>query len=258
MLNAQGVFVPIPAPFTDDGSQLSEIRLARVLKLALSSGAAGIMVGGEVSECLTLSHAERKQLLELASRSVPPGTPTLAYVGSPSTLASIDLAQHAAQCGVRAAVIECPSGPYTDQECIDHIHRVAQYGHATIIVLESGAARSAVIEAAGSMTGVHIGVGLSRSGWSSWASGTSAMSDEFCCGELGVMPMALLACARPGGFGTETSAALKGMIAEYGLARLVKTDEECLGMDLGPLRGPLQAMPQEAVSRLRRLMAVAA
>ena len=66
MLELAGRFVPLVTPFTDDGSTLSEVRLARLVRFYLDRSVEGLALATETGEFGTLSQDERKQLLEWA------------------------------------------------------------------------------------------------------------------------------------------------------------------------------------------------
>ena len=102
-----GLFAPVVTPFTDDGSTVSDVRLSRQVRYLIDRGIAGFVTTSDTGEFLATSFAERKEVLEIVIREAH-GRPVLAHVSTMSTSSSLDLAQHAARHGARAAVLMPP------------------------------------------------------------------------------------------------------------------------------------------------------
>ncbi len=90
----------MPTPFTDDGTALSEVRLARLVREVLKRPIEGVVVAPDAGEFWALTVDERKTLLEMVLREVRGAVPVWCHVSSLRTATSLDLAQHAEQFGL--------------------------------------------------------------------------------------------------------------------------------------------------------------
>src|SRR5438477_12684261 len=114
MLGLAGLFAPLATPFTDGGETVSEVRLARLVRHLLAQGIAGLACCTETGEFITVNTSERKQVLEIVIREAH-GTPVLAHCTRLGTSQTLDLCQHAARHGAKAAVVMPPYfGRYSD------------------------------------------------------------------------------------------------------------------------------------------------
>jgi dihydrodipicolinate synthase/N-acetylneuraminate lyase len=260
MLDLHGLFVPVPTPYTDDGSALSEVRLARFVRGLLQKGLDGLVVGGETSEYQAITYAERKHLLELVSRSVPAGTPVIANVSSQSTVSSVELAQQASNFGARAVIAMPPFGNYySDKEIRDHFHRIAQYGHLPVLIVDPNARLDdGFREELAQIPGLLLASPLVGSEWSAAACFSRSTTDEFAHGRLYSLPIALFGIDWRRSCENGTFDALRELIHIFGPARVLKSAAESLDLELGPLRGPLQPLPQSSQDGLHRLIQLAA
>ena len=59
-----GVLPALITPFTDDGSAVDTGAVAAIVDRLVGAGVAGLVPGGSTGEFTTLSHAERRQLVE--------------------------------------------------------------------------------------------------------------------------------------------------------------------------------------------------
>ncbi|MBC8063719.1 MAG: dihydrodipicolinate synthase family protein [Chlorobia bacterium] len=137
MLELAGNFVPIVTPFTDDGSMLSEVRLARLLRWYLGQGVAGFAVATETGEFGTLTLGERKQLVELVQRETQNALPMIVNISTLATSACLDLAQHASRHGARLVTVIPPYfGAFTQSEHIEHVRVIANHSSLPIVVVD--------------------------------------------------------------------------------------------------------------------------
>ena len=136
MLGLSGLFAPVSTPFTDDGETVSEIRLARLVRHLLAHGISGLVCCTETGEFITVNTSERKQVLEIVLREAR-SVPVLAHCTRLGTAQTIDLCQHAARHGARAAVVMPPYfGTYADQEIEQHLRRIVQHANLPVIVVD--------------------------------------------------------------------------------------------------------------------------
>jgi dihydrodipicolinate synthase/N-acetylneuraminate lyase len=60
-----GVLPALVTPFTDDGSAIDADALTAIVDRLISAGVGGLVPGGSTGEFTTLTHAERRELVEL-------------------------------------------------------------------------------------------------------------------------------------------------------------------------------------------------
>ena len=97
------------SPFSSDGT-LAVHQVLRQAEWLASSGVDGVFVAGTTGESLSLSLAERMQLVEAWSGVASSvGLSLFAHVGTSSQIDSITLAKHAADVGVDAISAMAPS-----------------------------------------------------------------------------------------------------------------------------------------------------
>src|SRR5579862_6608735 len=136
MLGLSGLFAPIVTPFTDDGGAISEVRLARLIRHLAENGVVGFVVCSETGEFTTVTSGERKQMLEFLAREAR-GIPILAHCTRLGTSQCMDLCQHAARHGARAAVVMPPYfGQFNDDEIEQHLRRIVQHANLPIILVD--------------------------------------------------------------------------------------------------------------------------
>lgn len=130
-----GLFAPLPTPFTDDGSTVGEIRLARLMGWLRLRGVAGFAVCTETGEYPVLSLPERKQVAELAFRDCH-GAPVIVNVTAVATTAALDLAQHAARHGAFGGILAPPRGDFTDNEIYNHFASIAHHANLPFVIVD--------------------------------------------------------------------------------------------------------------------------
>lgn len=256
MQTIEGLFAPLVTPFTDDASTVSEIRFARLLRHLMAQPVDGFIVASDCGEFATLSQSERKQLVEWVARDTA-GKPFIVHVSTLSTSTSLDLAQHAARHGARAAVLMPPFyGSYTSDELIGFFRTVAAHAGIPLILVDPlDTLNSEVLSGLEDIGSITVAQPLLQTSISCYKGMT--MSDEFGCGAAVASPLALL---RP----QQVAAALHGeqvdlaklIILEetLGRARVSKAGLEALGFELGPLRPPLKALTGSVSSALKTLL----
>lgn len=259
MFEYSGNLIPLPTPFTDDGGTVSEVRLARCLRWLSDRGAAGYVVGSDAGEFGALTVMERKRLFELAAQTVPAGTPLFAHVTTLGTMSTLDLAQHAADCGARGIVVMPPYyGTLSDHEIHAHFQTIARFAHLPVMVVDPlERIDPGLAEDIERIPGVTLANPVFDTEMSDAACFERSTSDEFAVGHAFALPMAF--------FGTlwnkvddPTYLAVREMINIFGMARVAKFAAGWMGLDLGPTRGPLQALPEPAREALHRAFCVAA
>lgn len=206
--------VPLVTPFTDDQSQVSEVRLTRLIRSILPHKPAGFIVCGPLGEYYALSIGERKHVLEIALRESG-DVPIWTNVTTETTMSATDLAQHAVQHGARGCVVGPPSlcSP-TDEELRSHFRMIAKFGPQTILLVESKA----------ELPGVTFVEG-----------GPEGFSFDGATSVLG----ALLDLQNP--------YPMTDAMLAHGPVRTAKGLLQYRDMDAGPPRSPIQTLPVEQV-----------
>lgn len=228
MVSIQGRLAPIPTPFTDDLSGVSEVRLARLIR-ALTPRVAGFVVSSLAGEFTTLSFGERKQVVEIVVREAH-GMPVLSHVSSLSTAASLDLGQHAMRHGVAACLLMPPYyGAFHGDEIREHLVTLARFAQGPVWMLDPAKQiGSEALEGLHDLHGVVFTEGPSP--------------DEFRCGGAESHPK----FAMPEGIATDD-----GLWQIEASAAILKAAWEMADLDLGPCRAPRRMLTPEARSRLR-------
>jgi 4-hydroxy-tetrahydrodipicolinate synthase len=95
-------------PFTDDGSAIDTGALTAIVERLIGAGVNGLVPGGSTGEFTTLSHAERRQLVEVTVQAAGGRVPVVAGTGALSTRETIELSVHAERAGAAAVMIVPP------------------------------------------------------------------------------------------------------------------------------------------------------
>lgn len=226
------VLVPLPTPFTDDTTTLSEIRFARALEFHREAGAYGVVVGGAAGEGASLSFSERKALVDIAVRSART-LPVYVAMQVATTAAALDLCRHAGDVGVKGAIVALPTQvPLLQDEIEAFITTLRR--HSTIPV--------GVIGVPSEPGPVALAPTHLEGSWKPWRVFSQAMTDEWQIGDLVCTPLAVLGVARLGillGADEKTKTAALSLCRHGYAVRLSRAVMEHFGLDIGPPRSPL-------------------
>jgi 4-hydroxy-tetrahydrodipicolinate synthase len=103
-----GVLPALITPFTDDGSAIDTGALGAIVDRLVDGGVAGLVPGGSTGEFTTLSHAERRELVEATVEAAAGRVPVVAGTGALSTRETVALSLHAEAAGAAAVMIVPP------------------------------------------------------------------------------------------------------------------------------------------------------
>jgi 4-hydroxy-tetrahydrodipicolinate synthase len=103
-----GVLPALITPFTEDGSAIDTVALATIVERLIGAGVAGLVPGGSTGEFTTLSHPERRELVETTVKAAAGRVPVVAGTGALSTHDTVELSAHAEQAGAAAVMIVPP------------------------------------------------------------------------------------------------------------------------------------------------------
>jgi 4-hydroxy-tetrahydrodipicolinate synthase len=103
-----GVLPALVTPFTEDGAAIDTGALAAIVERLVEGGVGGLVPGGSTGEFTTLSHAERRLLVEATVDAAAGRVPVVAGTGALSTRETVELSVHAEQAGAAAVMIVPP------------------------------------------------------------------------------------------------------------------------------------------------------
>ena len=103
-----GVLPALITPFTEDGVAIDRGALAAIVDRLVAGGVGGLVPGGSTGEFTTLSHGERRLLVETTVEAAAGRVPVVAGTGALSTRETVELSVHAEQAGAAAVMIVPP------------------------------------------------------------------------------------------------------------------------------------------------------
>jgi 4-hydroxy-tetrahydrodipicolinate synthase len=103
-----GVLPALITPFTEDGGAVDADALAANVERLIAGGVCGLVPGGSTGEFTTLTHAERRQLVELTVEAAAGRVPVVAGTGALSTRETVELSVHAQAAGASAVMVVPP------------------------------------------------------------------------------------------------------------------------------------------------------
>ena len=103
-----GVLPALITPFTEDGRAIDDGALAASVDRMIGARVAGLVPGGSTGEFTTLSHTERRQLVEITVEAAAGRVPVVAGTGALSTRETVELSVHAERAGATAVMIVPP------------------------------------------------------------------------------------------------------------------------------------------------------
>src|SRR5437899_749143 len=104
----KGVLSAIVTPFTDDGEQIDETKLRKLIDQNIADGVDGFVPAGGTGEFSVLSHQERLKLVEIVIEQAAGRVAVLAHTGATSSREAITLSKHAERAGATAVMLATP------------------------------------------------------------------------------------------------------------------------------------------------------
>lgn len=252
MLEISGVLVPLVTPFTDDMSAVSEVRLARLVRRLRERNCQGFVVGTDTGEFATLSQGERKMVVETVIRESSNSVPLIVHATHASTMAALDLAQHAQRHGARAALVMPPVyGRFTIEEVQQHYKTIANYANFPIIACDlPDQDLSEVFEELKHHRGIAQVQHLSTKWCNAACISPYVTTDEFAIQDLVASPLGMILDSAligdPGDMALETARAIR----THGAVRVIKSLLQYNDFDMGPPRTPLQPLTHEQLKEI--------
>lgn len=129
----KGSITALVTPFAD--GKVDEAALRSLIEWQIAEGSSGLVPCGTTGESPTLSHAEHKQVVEIAIATANGRVPVIAGAGSNSTEEAIDFVRHAQEAGADGLLIVSPYYNKPTQEGIyQHVKAIDAEASLPIIV----------------------------------------------------------------------------------------------------------------------------
>jgi len=139
----QGSLVAMVTPFRD--GQVDEAKLRELVDFHLANGTDGLVPCGTTGESPTLSHEERKRVVEIVIEAAAGRIPVVAGTGSNSTAEAIAMTVHAAKAGADGALLVSPYyNKPTPQGLYEHFRAIAEAAPGLPLILYNIQGRTAV------------------------------------------------------------------------------------------------------------------
>ena len=103
----RGSMTALVTPFSRDGA-LDKDAFRALVDWQIAEGTTGLVPVGTTGESPTLSHAEHREVVELAVQAAAGRVPVIAGAGSNNTVEAISLVRHAEKVGAAAALVVTP------------------------------------------------------------------------------------------------------------------------------------------------------
>jgi 4-hydroxy-tetrahydrodipicolinate synthase len=121
-----GVLPALITPFTDDGEAIDTHALTAIVDRLVGAGVGGLVPGGSTGEFTTLTHDERRRLVEVSLDAARGRVPVVAGTGALSTRETVELSRHAERAGAAAVMVVPPFyDPLSWRELLAHYTAVA-------------------------------------------------------------------------------------------------------------------------------------
>jgi 4-hydroxy-tetrahydrodipicolinate synthase len=122
-----GVLPALITPLTEDGTTIDGDAVAAIVERLIGAGVAGLVPGGSTGEFTTLSHGERRALVETTVEAAAGRVPVVAGTGALSTGETVELSVQAERAGAAAVMIVPPFYDVLSwRELLAHLTAVAE------------------------------------------------------------------------------------------------------------------------------------
>ncbi len=129
----RGSIPALVTPFANGEVDVAGVR--KLVERQIAEGSHGLVPVGTTGESPTLSHAEHRQVVELAVEAAAGRVPVIAGAGSNNTAESIGLIQHAGEVGANAALVVTPYyNKPTQRGLMEHYTRLAEASSIPIFI----------------------------------------------------------------------------------------------------------------------------
>ena len=122
----EGVLPALITPFSADGRKLDIAALNALIERCIDAGVSGLVANGSTGEFPTLSHDERRRVVEAVIAASRGRVPTVAATSALSTAEAVELSVHAAEAGAAAVMVVPPwYGAPTWPEVVAHYRAIS-------------------------------------------------------------------------------------------------------------------------------------
>ncbi len=247
--------VPLISPYTDDTTSVSEVRMAKLVRAYREMGAAGFVVGSSIAEWSALALSERKESVEWTMRECA-GLPVVVNASAHTTSAMVDLCQHGARHGARAAVVSLPPTMHLNAvESRNLVNVVRRHGQIPVSFLDLP---EGTIKAVPEIeVEKQYAKSLGQHGLEGFQLSRGSSTCEFVCADGMCTPLAVLGPMRAQvilGAWQTTGHVAQGLWRLAGPIRFGKAATEMMGLESGPPRGPYLPLDDTGRGIMRRLL----
>lgn len=140
MTRARGTFTVLVTPFTADGSAVDASALRRLVNWQIAAGIHGLIPLGSTGEFLSLTRAERQEVVEICVSEAAGRVPVYIGTGAEATFDAVELSREAEAMGADGVMIIPPfySSP-TEDELFEHYRRIGEAISIPIMVYNNPA-----------------------------------------------------------------------------------------------------------------------
>ena len=140
MTRARGTFTVLVTPFTADGSAVDGSALRRLENWQIAEGIHGLIPLGSTGEFLSLTRAERQEVVEICVSEAAGRVPVYIGTGAEATFDAVELSREAEAMGADGVMIIPPfySSP-TEDELFEHYRRIGEAISIPIMVYNNPA-----------------------------------------------------------------------------------------------------------------------
>ena len=125
--SVDGIISAMVTPFTADGEFVDFDKVGPLVNWLEQKGITGLFPCGTTGEGQLLSPDERRETLEEVVATADKKTLVVAHTGAPDLATTIELTQHAQECGAKAAGVVAPSFySYDDKALYQFFRRIAK------------------------------------------------------------------------------------------------------------------------------------
>jgi 4-hydroxy-tetrahydrodipicolinate synthase len=108
MFKPEGILPALVTPFSDDGKNVDEDRLRRLVKHCLDLGVHGVVPCGTTGEFVNMTVEEKKRVIKAVVDEVNGRVPVVAGTGASGTEQALEMTRYAKDVGADAALIVTP------------------------------------------------------------------------------------------------------------------------------------------------------
>lgn len=283
----EGVCTALVTPFFADGS-LNEARTVQLLRRQEENGVRAVVLSGTTGESPTLSTEEKLRLFRLGRETLSQETLVIAGTGSNDTAKAVALSRQAEKIGVDALLVVSPYyNKATPEGLITHYTKIAQTVDLPVILynVPSRTGMDIPVEVYARLCRIPNIVGVKEASgnlpkiarirqvcgpdFSVWSGNDDSIVPTLSLGGQGVISVlsnlcpeetvAMVDAGLRGDFKTAGAVQCRLMPLIDALFRRVnpipiKAAMDLVGLDCGPCRLPLTALPSGEKAELRRIM----